>query len=131
MAGLKITPVETLKTYAEGEIIELPPFAEGQPFIARIKRPSLMILMKSGKIPNSLLSTASALFNVTTNKAFEENDHFMTDLLDVLTAVAEASLIAPTLKEINEAGLELTDEQYMFIFNYSQEGIKALESFRK
>jgi hypothetical protein len=131
MAGLKITPVETLKTYAEGEIIELPPFAEGQPFIARIKRPSLMILMKSGKIPNSLLSTASALFNGTTNKAFEENDHFMADLLDVLTAVAEASLIAPTLKEINEAGLELTDEQYMFIFNYSQEGIKALESFRK
>lgn len=129
MAKLEITPIETLKTYAEGEIVELPPFALGQPFVAKLKRPSMMMLMKAGRIPNKLLVTANALFNGTTSEV-EDNVEFVGNLFGVLEVIAEASLVAPTMEELKKAGVELTDEQYMFIFNYSQKGIKALDPFR-
>ena len=45
--------------------------------------------------------------------------------------MGKASLEEPSFDDIKEAGLELTDEQMMAIFSYSQEGVKALESFRK
>ena len=37
----------------------------------------------------------------------------------------------PSLAEIESVGLELTDDQMMALFNYSQVGTKALESFRQ
>ena len=58
----EITSLRTLQGYAEGQVVELPPFGEGQPFVARICRPSMLVLAKSGKIPNSLLETANSLF---------------------------------------------------------------------
>ena len=36
----------------------------------------------------------------------------------------------PTLQQIKSAGLELSDDQIMAIFSYTQVGVKALESFR-
>ena len=131
MAELKITSIETLKSYAEGEIVELPPFSLGQPFVARLKRPSMMMLMKAGKIPNKLLVTANALFNGTTDSQSEEDSKFVANLFGVLEVIAEASLLEPTMDELKKAGVQLTDEQYMFIFNYSQRGVKALDSFRE
>ena len=60
---LKVTSIEELIKYSkEGEIVELPPFSEGKPFVARLQRPSMMELAKSGKIPNKLLTSASKLF---------------------------------------------------------------------
>lgn len=53
----QITSLQNLKTYTKGQIVELPPFAEGMPFVARLKRPSMLALVKSGKIPNELLVT--------------------------------------------------------------------------
>ena len=44
--------------------------------------------------------------------------------------MCEASFVEPTYKELKAAGVELTDEQYMFIFGYSQNGVADLESFR-
>lgn len=124
---LEITPITTLKEYSEGEIVQFPPFSENMPFVARVKRPSMMVLMKTGKIPNTLLSTANALFSGEM-KTNEEN--LYTEVLDVIEVLAEASFLQPTWAEIKEAGVELTDEQYTFLFNYIQRGVKALEPFR-
>ena len=33
--------------------------------------------------------------------------------------------------DLKEAGVKLTDEQMMFVFNYTQNGVEALESFRE
>lgn len=122
------TSFEELKRYAEGSLVDLPPFAEGQPFRVRMRRPSLMVLVKSGKIPNALLKTANKLF--LEKGINEEDEEFMPKALGVFETLIEASLISPTLKEIKEAGLELTDDQMMFIFSYTQQGVKALERFR-
>lgn len=126
---LEVTPITILKEYAKGEIVQFPPFAEGQPFVARVKRPSMMVLMKTGKIPNSLMSTANALFIGDGTKA-ECDEDFYTEVLGIIEVIAEASFIEPSWKELKDAGIELTDEQYTFLFNYTQKGIKALEPFR-
>lgn len=126
---LEVTPLTTLKEYAKGELVEFPPFAEGQPFVARIKRPSMMVLMKTGKIPNQLMSTANSLFGGAGNTDAEDSE-FYKEVLGIIEVIAEASFIEPSWKDLTDAGLTLTDDQYTFLFNYTQKGVKALEPFR-
>lgn len=129
--AMQITTLSDLQSYAAGTVIRFPDFAEGQPFVARTKRPSLLVLAKSGKIPNSLLTTAGELF-AGGNKALDtDNENMLGDMYEIIRIIAESSLIQPSLADIESAGLELTDEQLMAIFNYCQAGVKALESFRK
>lgn len=124
----EITSIQDLTTYAKGQIVELPPFAEGQPFVARLRRPSMLALAKTGKIPNTLLITANNLFSGKGVKNEEEDA--MKEVFGVIDIMAEACLLDPTYQQLKEIGLELTDEQMMFIFSYSQQGVKALEPFR-
>ena len=124
----KITSIDQLKQYAQGQVIELPAFSEDQPFVARLKRPSMLALAKANKIPNSLLLTANNLFagsGVDTKKP-----EALKDVFSVLDVICEACFVEPTYQDLREAGVELTDEQYMFLFNYTQRGVRALESFR-
>ena len=37
----------------------------------------------------------------------------------------------PTMKEIESSGVELSDEQIMAIFNYTQAGVSTLKNFRQ
>ena len=131
--NLQITSIEQLKQYSTGQVVELPPFGDGQPFVARIKRPSMMGLVKKGQIPNELLSSANSLFEkgpqgMMQKGTFDEDT--MTKLFDIIDVICEASFVEPTYKELKESGIELTDDQYMFVFNYTQNGVNALDSFR-
>lgn len=128
----EITSIQELKNYAMGEVVELPAFSESQPFVVRMKRPSMLALVKLGKIPNSLLSAANKLFTADTEAMFDEsNENALSQMFDIMDVMCEAAFVEPTFQQIKEAGLELTDDQYMFIFNYCQNGVKALESFRQ
>lgn len=127
---INITSIEDLKNYANGTIVEMPPFAEGQPLVARLKRPSILGMAKQGRIPNTLLVKANELFLQSGAGLDTEEEDTMKQLYDVLDLIANETLVEPTYEEIKSAGLELTDEQMMFLFNYSQQGVKALESFR-
>lgn len=126
-----ITSVFDLQSYANGVVIRFPDFAEGQPFVARVRRPSMLVLAKSGKIPNTLLSSAGELFTKGGGGMDSDNERMLSDMYDIMYIICEAALIQPTLKEIESVGLQLSDDQMMAIFNYSQAGVKALESFRK
>lgn len=127
----QVTTLHELQGYVGGKIVRLPDFAEGQPLVARVKRPSLLIMAKSGKIPNSLLGAAGELFTKGGSGADTDNIRMLSDMYDVCHLIAEASLIQPTLAEIEGVGLQLTDNQLMALFNYSQVGARALESFRE
>lgn len=131
--NLQITSIDQLKKYNTGQVVELPSFADGQPFVARLKRPSMMALAKSGRIPNDLLNSANSLFVKGTSGVVESarfDDDTLSKLFDVVDLLCEASFVEPSYKELKEAGIELTDDQYMFIFNYTQNGVQALDSFR-
>lgn len=125
----QVTSLEQLKQYVDGNIVRLPDFAEGQPFVAKLKRPSILGMAKRGKIPNSLLVKTNELFVQSGSLDTEENS-MMQEIYDVIDLIASETFVEPTYKEIKSTGIELTDEQMMFIFNYSQQGVKALESFR-
>lgn len=125
----QVTSLEQLKQYANGNIVRLPDFAEGQHFVAKLKRPSILGMAKQGKIPNSLLVKTNELFVQSGSLDTEENS-MMQEIYDVIDLIASETFVEPTYDEIKSTGIELTDEQMMFIFNYSQQGVKALESFR-
>jgi hypothetical protein len=125
----QVTSLEQLKQYVNGNIVRLPDFAEGQPFVAKLKRPSILGMAKRGRIPNSLLVKTNELFVQSGSLDTEENS-MMQEIYDVIDLIASETFVEPTYEEIKSTGIELTDEQMMFIFNYSQQGVKALESFR-
>lgn len=127
---LKITSVSDLHAYGQGKVVRLPDFAEGQPFVARLRRPSMLVLAKQGKIPNALLASANTLFNEGGGGLDADNPNMLKDIFDVCEVIARAALMQPTYDEIVAAGVELSDNQMMAIFSYTQNGIKALESFR-
>lgn len=129
--AMKITTFGDLQSYAAGTVVRLPDFGDGQPFVARVRRPSMLILAKQGKIPNRLLVAAGELFTKGGGGIDADNEKMLGDMYDICHIICEACLIQPTMKEIENAGMELSDDQLMAVFNYTQTGIKALESFRK
>ena len=131
MENIKVTSIDQLKIMSGGEIVKLPPFIQGQDFYAKLRRPSMLKLVQSGQIPNSLLRTANMLFSGGVNEELDRDDEFMKDLFDLIDVLAGAVFVEPSWSELKQAEIELTDEQYMFIFNYTQEGVKQLEPFRE
>lgn len=128
---IKVTSIDELKAMSQGEIVKLPAFIQGQDFYAKLRRPSMLKMVKSGQIPNGLLRTANMLFAGGVEKELDRDDEFMKDMFEMIDVLAEAVFVEPSWEELKNAGIELTDEQYMFIFNYTQEGVKALEPFRQ
>ena len=59
-----------------------------------------------------------------------DNENMLGNMYNIMDIIATAALIQPTMDEIKSVGLELSDDQMMAIFNYTQAGVKALESFR-
>lgn len=128
---MNITTLSDLQSYAAGTIVRFPDFAEGQPFVARVRRPSMLVLAKQGKIPNTLLTAAGELFSKGGAGMDVTNENMLSDVYGICEVIARASLVQPTYDDIINAGMELSDDQIMAIFNYTQNGIKALESFRE
>ena len=128
---MHITTVSDLQSYAAGTVVRFPDFGDGQPFVARVRRPSMLVLAKQGKIPNSLLTAAGQLFSKGGGGLDADNENMLSDMYSIMDVIANAALIQPSMREIREAGLELSDDQMMAIFNYTQTGVRALESFRQ
>lgn len=131
---LKVTSLEELKKVVQGELVELPPFTDGTPFVARLKRPSMLALVQNGKIPNPLLTKANKLFsNGVPGVAHlgADDPAMLGDLIKLLDVICQDAFVEPKYNDLKEAGIGLTDEQYMAVFSYTQNGVKSLENFRK
>lgn len=128
---MHITTFSDLQSYAQGTVVRFPDFGNGQPFVARVRRPSMLVLAKQGKIPNSLLAAAGKLFSEGGSGLDSDDEHMLSDMYNIMEIIATAALIQPSMEEIKGAGIELSDDQLMAIFSYSQTGIKALEPFRE
>lgn len=124
----KVTSIHDFIKQSQGEVVELPGFTSETVFV-KLKRPSLLGLVKQGKIPNALLTRTNELFSGDAG-IDPTDDNMMAELSEVLELIAGESFVEPTYQEIKDAGVELTDEQLMAVFNYSQKGVKGLESFR-
>ena len=123
-----ITSLTDIVKYAGGTIVRLPDFGDGEPFIAKLKRPSMLGLVKDGKIPNSLITQATKLFKSGAGSL--EKGNTVDELYDIIEIVCREAMVKPTYDEIKNAGVTLSDNQLMAIFSYTQNGVKALENFR-
>ncbi|CAB1242676.1 conserved hypothetical protein [Clostridiaceae bacterium BL-3] len=125
MDELKVTSMEELRSQST-EVIELSPFA-GDKFIhVRVKRLSILGLCQSGEIPNQLLGVA--------RKLFYQEDIQKIDLKEygkIIDIICENTLVKPSIEQLKEAGLKLTDVQKFELWAYSQQGVEGLKSFRK
>lgn len=127
--GAKVTTLEDLKKYgSKGVVVELPPFDDSMPLIVSIKRPSLMDMIVDGVIPNPLQAKAIELFEGKSRASESVDD--VRILYDLMVLFAKSCLVQPTYEDIEEAGVTLTDEQLLAIYNYAQRGSRALEPFR-
>lgn len=119
----QIIPLYT--TGETGEIVKLN---------VRVKRTSLQALMKTGKIPDTLLSTAQALSKPNNEPLTEQellnsktmNDEKLKELLGMQRKVAEELLIEPTYAQIEQY---LDDDMVSQIVKYATGGLKDLERF--
>lgn len=124
--NLTVTSVSTLAEIGRGEIVELPGWTEDKPFVARLRRASLTGMIRAGKIPNPLIAAAQKLYEgarSASKAAFE-------DTVNVMREVVSEALMEPREAVLNEAGLELTEQQVAHIYMYAIQGAKALEGFR-
>lgn len=130
---MEITSLETLKQMKKTEIIELPAFDNGTPFVAEVKRPNLMNLITSNKIPNTLLNSAMTVFSNGVAGAADEamkDVKTLKDLAGLMDVLAEHTLVTPSYKDLKDNNIELTENQLVDIMNYMQGGVKALTTFR-
>lgn len=116
------TFAENIHTDAE---VSLPGWGE-EPFVCVLRRPSLLALASRGVIANPLLKTARKLFyaGVSPDSGNLEEEG------RVLLEIAAAAMVRPSFAELEARGIELTDEQLIAIFQYTQAGAKALDRFR-
>ena len=123
-----VTSISELRALGTVQEVELPGWGAGETVTFKLGRPSLMLMVRDGRIPNRLLSTAQGLFTGSANAAGGE--HGFQDMIDVMLTIVKATLVEPTYDELGQAGITLTDEQMVAIFQYSQNGPRALERFR-
>ena len=121
-----VTGLEALREAARGELVELSGWAEGKPFIARVKRASLTGMIRLGKLPNPLMGAAQRLFEGSASRAAAGFD----EVAKVVQLVAREALVEPTAQELDAMGLELTEQQVAQLYNYALRGVTQLRSFR-
>ena len=132
---MNVTSLEQLKNIKINDIVELPAFDDGTPFIAELKKPNMLMLMANGHIANTLLNVAMDIFQ--NGKGQETIDKALNDpkdlkvLTELLLVLAKACLVNPSFNQLQELGIELNENQLSAILTYAQGGVVALENFRK
>jgi hypothetical protein len=120
-----VTDLNAVKARLDGQVHELPDFGDGEPFVARLRRVSLLEMAQNGDIPNELLGAVSDLYFKGTSGMKS-----LQDTAKSFRFIAEKSLVEPSFEDIQAAGLELTDAQLLAIYMYTVGGVSSLRSFR-
>ena len=116
-----LSDLNKIKKEFEGEIVELPPFDNGKPFCAKLKRLSLLGLCKSGAVPNQLLAAVQEIYEGKQRSNIKS-------YAEVLDIVCEQCLVEPAWDDIKDI---ITDVQKLAIMTYAQSGVAGLLPFRQ
>lgn len=130
---MSVTSMTGLRDAAGGVEVSVPGFTSGEIITLKIKRPSLIEMAAQGRIPNPLMSTAAQLFKSGAKKEINEmsdGDKFK-ELAEAIHCVVKAALVEPSYEELTNNGVELTDVQLLYIYDYVQTGIDQLKSIIK
>ena len=112
-------------------IIPIPGFDEGETFEIKVKKLSIVGLMSSGKIPNSLMQVVKDAFaGIKSNTAGNDADASIMDkageigkLLDIVCAEA---MLEPKFEDIKDV---MNDAQKLAVFQFTQGGVEQAKTF--
>lgn len=122
---MAVTPLSDMRAAAGVSEIVIPGYVPEETLTIKVRRPSLLSLAQSGRIPNALLPAAAQLFGEKSGQAdFSET-------AGVIKCIVDAALVEPTAAQLASEGIELTDVQMMYIYNYVLSGVDQLSRFRK
>ena len=124
--GANYDPLANAIARSGTQLVELPGFGDGKPWRAYMKRVSLLSLARAGHIPNALMQAVTELYQRGTASSAS-----LTQAAEVMYLVAGEALASPTLSQLEEAGVVLSDQQLTAIYLYAQRGVEALRPFRK
>ena len=122
-----ITNIEDIKKSLDLEV-ELSGWTEDEPFRCVLRRPSMHQMVAGGTVPNPLIPTVERLFTATVPKEMTPDEQKRES--EALIAIARATLREPSVAQLEEAGIQLTDNQIMEIYAFAITGAKGLDSFR-
>lgn len=123
-----ITNIEDIKAKLDMEV-ELSGWTEDEPFRCVLRKPSMHQMVAGGAVPNPLIPTVERLFTATVPKEMTPDEQQRES--EALIAIARATLREPSMAQLEEAGIQLTDSQIMEIYAYAITGAKGLASFRR
>lgn len=124
--NLKVTSIKEIKARSDAQVVAIPGYGDGKPLYLKLRRVSLLEMARGGSIPNELKAAVSELYSrgqVTTAG--------LKATADTMLLIAERAMVEPTLQELQDAGVELTDEQATAIYLYTRSGLEGLRPFRQ
>ncbi len=119
---MNLNPAESIQT---SQTVRIPGWC-GDWWEVELKRPSILALAAKGAIVNPLLKTARKLFYC----GISPDGGDLAEEGRVLIEIAKEAMVKPSFLELENAGIGLTDEQLVAIFQFTQLGAKALDRFR-
>ncbi|MBS4536807.1 hypothetical protein GOQ29_14395 [Clostridium sp. D2Q-14] len=105
-------------------ILEIPNFNNEGTVNIRVKKPNLMVMASQGKIPNTLMSIATKMAGLST----EKRNTNLKELGQTYELYCRAVMVEPTYDEMKDY---ITDNQMEVIFDWAISEGKKLESFRE
>lgn len=112
-------------------IIPIPGFDEGETFEIRVKKLSIVGLMSSGKIPNSLMQVVKDAFAGIKSTANQEDAESSImdkagDIGKLLDIVCKEAMLEPRFEDIKDV---MNDAQKLAVFQFTQGGVEEVKSF--
>lgn len=111
-------------------IIPIPGFDAGETFEIKVKKLSIVGLMSSGKIPNSLMQVVKDAFAGIKSAGAEADESAIMDkagdigkLLDI---VCREAMLEPRFEDIKDV---MNDAQKLAVFQFTQGGVEEAKSF--
>lgn len=112
-------------------VIPIPGFDEGETFEIKVKKLSIVGLMSSGKIPNSLMKVVKDAFEgIKSSNSAEDGESAVMDkageigkLLDI---VCKEAMLEPTFDDVKDV---MNDAQKLAVFQFTQGGVDEVKPF--
>ena len=113
-------------------IIHIPGFDPGETFEIKVRKLSLVGLMSSGKIPNSLMKVVKDAFAGIKSSSESENvdeSEFIDkagDIGKLLNIVCKEAMLEPKFVDVEDV---MNDAQKMAVFQFTQGGVEEVKPF--
>lgn len=123
-----ITQMQDIVAQAAPEEVTLSGFKPNTEITVLLHSPSLYALIAENALPNPLLPVVNKLFS--DGPQAQDVSAPDAEFARALRVIARETLVTPTISELDEAGVQLTDRQLLEISVYATRGPATLAAFR-